>query len=82
MKSHYLEADLLENPGAEKSRIYLTQCGWILLGRGQPRTVVSNAGEKLPLRFDCKPCEMHARGKLKPALARQTVPLTFYKTRP
>ena len=34
------------------------------------------------LCFDCKPCEMHVMGKLKPAVAKAGTPLTFYKTRP
>ena len=37
--------------------------------------------ERLTLRFDCKPCEMHVVGKRKPSVA-HSVPLTFYKTRP
>ncbi|MDP3866596.1 MAG: U32 family peptidase [Rhodoferax sp.] len=53
-----------------------------------------NGKEKLTLRFDCKPCEMHVVGKMKPAVAKQsrqelasaragtTTPLTFFKTRP
>lgn len=53
-----------------------------------------NGREKLTLRFDCKPCEMHVVGKMKPAVAKQSrqelasaragagVPLTFFKTRP
>jgi putative protease len=51
-----------------------------------------NGKEKLTLRFDCKPCEMHVMGKMKPAVAKQSraeltaaqtvVPLTFHKTRP
>jgi putative protease len=51
-----------------------------------------NGKEKLTLRFDCKPCEMHVVGKMKPAVAkqsrqelsaaRQSAPITFYKTRP
>ena len=49
--------------------------------RAAPLTLV-NGSEKLTLRFDCKPCEMHVMGKLKPAVAKQTVPLTFYKARP
>ncbi|MCA1925125.1 MAG: U32 family peptidase [Thiobacillus sp.] len=49
--------------------------------RAAPLALV-NGSEKLTLRFDCKPCEMHVMGKLKPAVARQAVPLTFYKTRP
>jgi putative protease len=31
-----------------------------------------NGKEKLTLRFDCKPCEMHVVGKAKTAIARQT----------
>jgi len=55
-----------------------------------------NGKEKLTLRFDCKPCEMHVVGKMKPAVAKQSrseladaraalaqgVSMTFYKTRP
>jgi putative protease len=51
-----------------------------------------NGKEKLTLRFDCKPCEMHVVGKIKPAVAKQSrqdlaqartgVPMTFFKTRP
>jgi putative protease len=53
-----------------------------------------NGKEKLTLRFDCKPCEMHVVGKMKPAVAKQSrqdlasaragagAPLTFFKTRP
>jgi hypothetical protein len=49
--------------------------------RAAPLTLI-NGSEKLTLRFDCKPCEMHVVGKLKPAVAKQGAPLTFYKTRP
>ena len=50
--------------------------------RAEPLTLI-NGSEKLTLRFDCKPCEMHVVGKLKPAVARASAaPLTFYKTRP
>ncbi|WP_041432391.1 peptidase U32 family protein [Thiobacillus denitrificans] len=49
--------------------------------RAAPLTLV-NGSEKLTLRFDCKRCEMHVLGKLKPAVARQTAPLTFYRSRP
>ncbi|MBT9568379.1 MAG: DUF3656 domain-containing protein, partial [Thiobacillus sp.] len=50
--------------------------------RAAPLTLI-NGSEKLTLRFDCKPCEMHVVGKLKPAVARaNTSPLTFYRTRP
>jgi 23S rRNA 5-hydroxycytidine C2501 synthase len=49
--------------------------------RAEPLTLI-NGSEKLTLRFDCKPCEMHVVGKLKPAVARASAPLSFYKTRP
>jgi len=50
--------------------------------RAAPLTLI-NGSEKLTLRFDCKPCEMHVVGKLKPAVAKtSSQPLTFYKTRP
>ncbi len=49
--------------------------------RAAPLTLV-NGSEKLTLRFDCKRCEMHVVGKLKPAVVRQAAPLTFYRTRP
>ena len=48
--------------------------------RAAPLTLV-NGSEKLTLRFDCKPCEMHVMGRLKPAVAKQGTPLTFYRTR-
>jgi len=51
-----------------------------------------NGKEKLTLRFDCKPCEMHVMGKMKTAVATQSrqelaavqqgVPITFHKSRP
>ncbi len=47
-----------------------------------------NGSEKLTLRFDCKPCEMHVVGKMKKSVLNQRVkemvesPITFYKTRP
>ncbi|MDD3935051.1 U32 family peptidase [Rhodoferax sp.] len=61
--------------------------------RAEPLQLI-NGREKLTLRFDCKPCEMHVVGKMKPAVAQQSrqelaaaragagVPLTFFKTRP
>ncbi len=49
--------------------------------RAAPLSLV-NGSEKLTLRFDCKRCEMHVVGKLKPAVVKQTAPLTFYRTRP
>jgi putative protease len=55
--------------------------------RAEPLTLI-NGKEKLTLRFDCKPCEMHVVGKIKKAVLNQTareaesVPLKFYRTRP
>ena len=50
-----------------------------------------NGKEKLTLRFDCKPCEMHVVGKIKasvlnqarkePTGAQSVVPMTFHKSR-
>lgn len=49
-----------------------------------------NGKEKLTLRFDCKPCEMHVVGRAKTAVVRQTrellagaeQPLVFHQQRP
>ena len=51
-----------------------------------------NGKEKLTLRFDCKPCEMHVVGKMKVSIRNQlskadaghvaAAPVTFHKTRP
>ena len=51
--------------------------------RAEPMSLV-HGDEKLTLRFDCKPCEMHVVGKMKPSVlkAGQTSPLKFYRTRP
>ena len=49
--------------------------------RPEPMQLV-HGKETLTLRFDCKRCEMHVVGKLKPAVVRQAAPLTFYRTRP
>jgi ATP-dependent Clp protease ATP-binding subunit ClpB len=51
--------------------------------KAEPMQLI-NGKEKLTLRFDCKPCEMHVVGKIKPRVlqAAQESPLTFYKTRP
>ncbi len=48
--------------------------------RAAPLTLI-NGSEKLTLRFDCKQCEMHVVGKLKPAVAKSGTPLAFYRTR-
>ncbi len=55
--------------------------------RAEPLTLI-NGSEKLTLRFDCKPCEMHVVGRLKRSVARarvrevQSAPIRFYRTRP
>ena len=55
--------------------------------RAEPLQLV-NGKEKLTLRFDCKPCEMHVVGKMKKSVLNQRVqemteaPLQFYRTRP
>ena len=47
-----------------------------------------NGKEKLTLRFDCKPCEMHVVGKMKKSVLNQHAkemkesPMQFYRTRP
>lgn len=43
-----------------------------------------NGNEKLTLRFDCKPCEMHVVGKIKRHVLKAipAEPIQFYKTRP
>lgn len=47
-----------------------------------------NGKEKLTLRFDCKPCEMHVVGKMKKSVIAQhqremqAQPMQFYRTRP
>jgi collagenase-like PrtC family protease len=60
--------------------------------RAEPLTLVSG-GDRLTLRFDCKPCEMHVVGKIRKNVLRDTaraqaasqataVPISFYRTRP
>ena len=57
--------------------------------RAEPMTLV-NGSEKLLLRFDCKPCEMHVVGRMKKSVIRQTeaahqraeTPIQFYRKRP
>jgi len=44
---------------------------------------LTHGNEKLTLRFDCKPCEMHVMGKMKPSVLKAShIPMTFHKTRP
>ena len=51
--------------------------------KAEPMQLI-NGKEKLTLRFDCKPCEMHVVGKIKKSVlnAPPEVPIQFYKTRP
>ncbi|NIC42187.1 U32 family peptidase [Aquabacterium sp. A08] len=51
--------------------------------RAEPLQLI-NGKEKLTLRFDCKPCEMHVVGKIKRSVLNQVPasPLRFYRTRP
>jgi collagenase-like PrtC family protease len=55
--------------------------------RAEPLMLI-NGKEKLTLRFDCKPCEMHVVGKMKRAVVQQGLkdgqahPMKFYRTRP
>jgi collagenase-like PrtC family protease len=51
--------------------------------RAEPLTL-QHGDERLTLRFDCKPCEMHVVGRLRPAVlkAARAQPLSFYRTRP
>ena len=51
--------------------------------RAEPLQLI-NGKEKLTLRFDCKPCEMHVVGKIKRSVlnAAPESTIQFYKTRP
>jgi putative protease len=51
--------------------------------RAEPLTL-HNGSEKLTLRFDCKPCEMHVVGRIKRQVLNEAraEPMTFYRTRP
>jgi 23S rRNA 5-hydroxycytidine C2501 synthase len=51
--------------------------------KAEPMQLI-NGKEKLTLRFDCKPCEMHVVGKIKRHVlnAVPETPVTFYRTRP
>ena len=51
--------------------------------KAEPMQLI-NGKEKLTLRFDCKPCEMHVVGKIKKSVlnAVPESPVQFYKTRP
>ncbi len=51
--------------------------------KAEPMQLI-NGKEKLTLRFDCKPCEMHVVGKIKRSVlnAVPESPVKFYRTRP
>ena len=60
--------------------------------RAEPMTLISG-GDRLTLKFDCKPCEMHVMGKMRPHILRSpppslvptatgASPLKFYAKRP
>jgi putative protease len=51
--------------------------------RAEPMQLL-NGKEKLTLRFDCKPCEMHVVGKIKRQVLNSAPesPVTFYKKQP
>ena len=51
--------------------------------RAEPLTI-THEDQTYTLHFDCKPCEMHVMGKIKPSVlkAASVSPLRFYKTRP
>ncbi len=51
--------------------------------RAEPLQLI-NGKEKLTLRFDCKPCEMHVVGRIKRNVLKRAPasPVTFYRTRP
>ncbi len=55
--------------------------------KAEPMTLV-NGNERMTLRFDCKPCEMHVVSKMKkhifqsPPPSAVEIPLTFHRVRP
>jgi putative protease len=54
--------------------------------RAEPMTLI-HGNERLTLRFDCKPCEMHVIGRIKPHIFASpppsaVAPLTFHRSRP
>lgn len=60
--------------------------------RAEPMTLISG-GDRLTLKFDCKPCEMHVMGKMRPNILRSpppslvsagsgVTPVRFYAKRP
>ena len=53
--------------------------------RAEPMVLI-NGSDRLTLTFDCRACEMHVRGKIRPKILRtappSVIPLTFHPRRP
>lgn len=53
--------------------------------KAEPLTLI-NGKDKLTLRFDCKPCEMHIMGRMRKSVVQNSAPqsqtIQFYRTRP
>lgn len=53
--------------------------------KAEPMTLI-NGDQKYTLKFDCKPCEMHVMGKIRPDIFKSPPPsvaeVKFYKSRP
>lgn len=53
--------------------------------KAEPMTLI-NGDQKYTLKFDCKPCEMHIMGKMRPEIFKSAPPsvveMKFYKQRP
>lgn len=53
--------------------------------KAEPMTLI-NGDQKYTLKFDCKPCEMHVMGKMRPDIFKSAPPsvveMKFYKQRP
>jgi 23S rRNA 5-hydroxycytidine C2501 synthase len=48
--------------------------------RAEPLTI-THGDDRLTLRFDCKPCEMHVVGRMRKSIANEVpaAPITFYR---
>ena len=51
--------------------------------RAEPLTLI-HGEDRLTLRFDCKPCEMHVVGSMRESVLKKAVaqPVTFYRAKP
>ncbi len=92
---HKTAIETMREAFKEKGGIHMITSGdRVIICRAPSREIISklvNGKEKLTLRFDCKPCEMHVVGKMKKSVMNQrerdmaeatAVPMTFYRTRP